>query len=323
MVPRRALPLLLLVFLAACKSLTPAPYSRDQRPSAKDLLAAAAPRIAAIQVPSAKIRADRMARGGLSLIAQAPRRFRGRVHAKGNELATLAFHEHGYALRYLMDALPQGFYSGPPSDCAVEALIGAPFPLDGLVALVLGGGPLIAAPREIVDQHWNKRSARETLVLASDKLEEELYFAAHEGTWSFSGASLWQRQGGRRGPWLWTVEHLDLHSVNGAVLPARTRISTPGRRRDFVVVITYGTQNTDPEFARADADTGDDATEGEDDDWEDDEGWEDGAPEAGKESSPTTREPPAKTKPAEKPAVPAHFILSPAGLTPRGDLCRP
>jgi hypothetical protein len=316
--------LLLLVLLAACKTLTPAPYGRNERPSAEDLLDAAAPRIAAIQVPSAKIRTDRMVRGGLSLIAQAPRRFRGRVHAKGNELATLAFHEHGYALRYLMDAMPQGYYSGPPSDCAVEALIGAPFPLDGLVALVLGGGPLIASPHEVVDQRWNKRTARETLTLANARLEEELHFVPHEGAWSFAGASLWQRSQGKRGPWLWTVEHLDLRSVGDAVLPTRTRISTPGKRRDFVIVITYGKQNTDPEFARTAGPAGGGANEGEEeDDWEDDEGWEDGAPEAKTGSTPKAAEPAAEEKPGQKPAVPAHFLLSPSGLVQRGDLCRP
>jgi len=311
------------VLLAACRTLTPAPYGRGEQPSAEVLLDAAAPRISAIQVPSAKIRTDRMVRGGLSLIAQAPRRFRGRIHAKGNELATLAFHEDGYALRYLMDAMPQGFYSGPPSDCAVEALIGAPFPLDGLVALVLGGGPLLPEPREVLGQRWDKRAGRETLALANGRLEEELYFVPHDSTWSFAGASLWQRDDGKRGAWLWTVEHLDLHSVSGAVLPERTRISTPGKRRDFVIVITYGKQNTDPEFARIQG-TADaaDASKVEDD-WEDDEGWEDGAPEAGEDSSAEAAEPAEKTKPAQKSAVPAHFLLSPAGLTQRGDLCRP
>jgi hypothetical protein len=312
-----------LAFLAACKTLTLAPYSRGQQPLAKDLLGATSPRISAIQVPSAKIRSDRMLRGGLSLIAQAPHRFRGRIHAKGNELATLAFHEQGYALRYLMDAMPQGYYSGPPSDCAVEALIGAPFPLDGLVSLVLGGGPLIAEPRELVGQRWDKRAARETLTLANGKLEEELYFVPHDGTWSFTGASLWQRHEGKRGAWLWTVEHLDLHLVRGAALPERTRISTPGKRRDLVIVITYGEQNTDPDFARAEGTPGG-ADEGEaEDDWEDDEGWEDGAPEAGEDSSPKAAEPAEETKPARESAVPPHFLLSPAGLIQRGDLCRP
>lgn len=265
-----------------------------------------------------------MVRGGLSLIAQAPRRFRGRIHAKGNELATLAFHEHGYALRYLMDAIPQGYYSGPPSDCAVEALIGVPFPLDGLVALVLGGGPLLAEPREVVGQRWDRRAGWETLTLAAGKLEEELYFVPGDnGTWSFAGASLWHRNAGKRGAWLWTVEHLDLHSVRGAVLPRRTRISTPGKRRDFVIVITYGDQNTDPEFARI-QDTAGSADKGEaEDDWENDEGWEDGAPKAEEDSSPETVELGETTRPTPESVVPTHFLLSPAGLTQRGDLCRP
>ena len=42
----------------------------------------------------------------------------------GNELVSLAFHEGGYALRYKLDQFPQGFYHGPPHQCAVEAMIG-------------------------------------------------------------------------------------------------------------------------------------------------------------------------------------------------------
>ena len=98
----------------------PPPYAAGAGPTPELLLGLAAPQVKAMTVPDAKVIANRVLRGNLAFLAQAPARFRGSVQVSGNELVTLAFHEEGYALRYKLDAYPTGFYHGPPSPCAVE-----------------------------------------------------------------------------------------------------------------------------------------------------------------------------------------------------------
>src|SRR5690606_22295135 len=101
-----------LLAVPACR--TRPPYPPGQGPTPGELIEAASPQIEAIQVGNARVVVNRLARGNLAFIAQAPERFRGGVEFKGAELVTLAFDEEGYALRNKLDQIPQGFYAGPP-----------------------------------------------------------------------------------------------------------------------------------------------------------------------------------------------------------------
>lgn len=306
------------------------PYARGQAPSVDTLLLGARPQLEAITVSEASIVLNRLARADLALLAQAPARFRGSVTKSGNELVTLAFHERGYALRYKLEELPAGFYAGPPSPCAVQAMLGVPIAYEGLVALVLGGAPVLDAPWTLLEQSWDRDDAFERLVLANDRFEEELRFAWVGGAWRFTGAAMWTRSGGRRARALWTLEHDDHESVGGVVLPGRTRIRTEGPD-DQLIVITYRSRDLDPPWATAarptsedlptDADApppsegdpwNDDDTPptGQGDPWDDREARED-PPEAGKAQ-------PAAPRPNPIPPV---FELDGTGLVPRGDLC--
>ncbi len=344
--------------LTGCRHMIPAPYPRGQAPASSLLLERTGAQLQALQVSKAKVVANRTQRGNLAFLAEAPNRFRGTVDVAGNELVTLAFHEQGYALRYKLDAFPQGFYTGPPSACAVEALLGVAFDTRGLVDLVLGGAPVIESPFEVLEQKWERDGGYERLVIANERLVQELRFGWVGNDWRVVGGQLWQRAGKERGPRLWTVEHLELVPQGGAYLPTKTKVSTPTKRRDDTVVIHYKERDPDPAFAkRAGGDGGDDGGdsgdpwEGEDsgDPWEDDEGWEDdattpdeaatdeaatdeaatdetttdGAPPKATPPKATTPKapPPLKGKPAPK-AIPPEFQLEPAGLAVRGDLCR-
>lgn len=337
---RAWLPTFLLSFFVlgavGCKQTRP-PYGPGKGPTAEELLEATSPRIEAIQVSSARVVVNRAARGNLAFIAQAPTRFRGSVEFKGAELVTLAFHEEGYALRNKMDQLPQGFYAGPPpSDCAVEALLGIRFPPQGLVSLVLGGAPLIEEPFEIGDNKWSRKGGYEALTLRNARYIQELRFDWLGGEWQVVGGALWENAGGKKGRELWTIEHRDVTKVDGVLLPERTRITSPGRRRDNLVVITYKGRNIHPAFAQTTGDGGDDGADGgaDDDgggdDWgddggwenEDDGGWENAEDDGGSEPEPKP-EPPPEPKPEPKPnPIPAVFRIDAAGLTPRGQLCK-
>jgi len=280
--------------LAGCVHLVPAPYARGKAPSSAELLEHTEAQLPALQVSKAKVVANRTQRGNLAFLAQAPGRFRGTVDVAGNELVTLAFHEEGYALRYKLDAFPQGFYAGPPSACAVEALLGVRFDTEGLVDLVLGGAPVIEGPHEVLEQKWERAGGYEQLVIANAKLVQELRFGWVGNDWRVVGGQLWERTtAGERGRRLWTVEHLELEQVGKTWLPARTKVSAPGKRRDDTVVISYKERDTDPAFAKQDSggmtdggDTGDDPWGDDDggDPWEDEEGsdgdggWEDEGP---------------------------------------------
>ncbi len=289
----------------------PAPYARGQEPAAEQLLARTGAQLPAIQVSKAKVIANRTLRGNLAFLAEAPGRFRGTVDFAGNELVTLAFHEQGYALRYKMDAFPSGYYAGPPSACAVEALLGIRFETEGLVNLVLGGAPIIAAPFEIREQKWDKRGGYERLVLANASLVQELRFGWVANEWRVVGGQLWERDGEGTGRRLWTVEHIELVSEGGVYLPTKTKVSTPGKRRDDTVMINYKERETDPAFAKGrkpvggdgpdsnpDPWEGGDPWEEEGDEWEDGAGeWEDGAAPAPADS----KAPPASGDPATSP----------------------
>lgn len=327
---------------AACRPKSvDAPYAKGEAPTADELLARAAPQLPAIQVPQAKVIANRALRGNLAFLAQAPSRFRGTVGIAGNELVTLAFSEDGYALRYKLDAFPTGFYHGPPASCAVEALIGVALDESDLVALVLGGAPVIDGPHTIVQQRWDGVARHESLEIANATHVQALYFRPIDGEWRFVGGQLWQRDAnGGKGKRLWQLEHEGLAKNGDYVLPARTKITAPGKRRDNLVVIDYRDRELDPAFAKGSDDGGktdggktdggdDGATSEGGNEWGGDDGWEGEPGENGDAGeAPAEAEPPATpanttARPGvDAPPVPKVFHVDATGLSDRGDLCR-
>ncbi len=262
---------------------TRAPYSLNAGPDPQELLAAAQPSLDGIRVSSAKIRLGRSIAGNLMLLAQRPERFNGQIQISGKELVSLAFHEQGYSLRYVSgEGLPRGFYSGPPSACAIEELLGVSMAPQQLIALVLGGAPLLAGPLEIVDQHWDRKTAHEVLRMRSGNLEEELRFAWENDSWWPAGTTFWRRAADGTMQWMWTALHESPHTVDGHTLPSKTVITRPDRRRNQRVTITYRSQEPNPAFMRtpdAGSDTGDTGDTGgwdSGDEWESDDNaeWE-------------------------------------------------
>jgi hypothetical protein len=250
--------------------------------------------VTAVQVSEATVVVNRTARGELALLAQAPTRFRGTVSKSGNELVSLAFHEQGYSLRYKLDVFPVGYYSGPPAGCAVRALLGVDLEPRELVAFVLGGGPVLAAPYEVLAQGWDGDAGYEKLTVRNAAFVQELWFAWESPTWRFAGASRWVRDpvSGGRGTWLWSVEHDRFESIGAVRLPGRTRVRTPGRRRDNLLAISYGARDVAPDFAIVapipvtdEPGSVDDPAEPNDGGWEDEGEWEDpDAPAAGEQA---------------------------------------
>ena len=210
-----------------------APYAVGQAPSSEVLLAAAAPRISALQVSSAKVRIGRSPAANLMFLAQKPVRFSGQVQIAGRELVSLAFHEQGYALRNVAaEGLPTGFYAGPPADCAIRQLIGVPFSATELIDLVLGGSPRIAGPVQVVEQRWDRHAGHEVIRLRTPAAEQELRFAWVSGAWWVAGSTLWTRKPGGELTRLWSLLHEDLRPVASTVLPASTQISRPDGRKE-------------------------------------------------------------------------------------------
>lgn len=291
------------------------PYAAGQAPPPAELLGAAAPKISALQVPVAKIKVGRAPGGNLMFLAQKPGRFSGQIQIAGHEFVSLAFHEGGYTLRNLAaDNLPPGFFAGPPADCAIQRLLGVPFAARELVALVLGGAPVLAPPYEVVSQGWDPRLGHELLRLRAPGYEQELRFAFVAGAWWPAGGTLYRRRPDGTLARVWTLLHEGLRPVDGTVLPSRTRLAGPSTRRQDLVIITYTAQNVDP-------DLGDSLPTAS----EDDAGWEDEDTVAGDTPDadapvPEDISPPAPAH-AEAP-IPPQFTLSGAGLVPRGELCR-
>ncbi|HFE46796.1 MAG TPA: hypothetical protein ENJ18_15120 [Nannocystis exedens] len=256
------------------------PYSLNAEPEPADLLAAAQPSLDGIRVSSAKIRLNRSIAGNLMLLAQRPERFNGQIQISGKELVSLAFHEQGYSLRYVSgEGLPRGFYSGPPSACAIEELLGVSMAPRELIALVLGGAPLLTGPLEIVDQHWDRQTAHEVLQMRSGNLKEELRFAWIKGNWWPAGMTLWRQAEDGTMQWMWTALHESPHTVDGHTLPSKTVITRPDRRRKQRVTITYRSQEPNPAFMHtpdAGTHTSDDGGWDSSDEWEsdDDAEWE-------------------------------------------------
>ncbi|MFO7564294.1 MAG: hypothetical protein R6X02_16730 [Enhygromyxa sp.] len=317
------------VNLAGCRGLEQ-PYPPGKPPAVADLMAATAPGLRSIQVPRAKVRQGSAPAANLMIVAQAPARFAGTIQVSGNELVTLAVNEDEYGLRWLAgregESLAPGYYSGPPSRCAVATLLGVDLEPEAFVEMVLGGAPLIAGPHEVLDRKWDRRQGRELLTIANDRYRQELAFAWIDSRWQFAAATLWATSGGEP-VWLWTISHEELHEVGGEILPAKTQIRRPkpSGRGELVVTVTYQKQIPNPSLGGElppDPPIDEEQPPNAGDTWDDwdDEGWEDdGADpsEAGaKPAAPDTPKP--KSQP---PTIPPQFRGNPTGLVPRGDLC--
>ena len=338
---RLVVTLLLSVTASACAHAgTRAPYSFGQGPTPAQLLARAAPQIPAIAVPQARIVVNRTVRGNLAFVAQSPSRFRGSIEVSGNELVTLAMTEHGYALRYKLDAFEPGFYAGPPNPCAAQALLGVPLRAEDLVAMVLGGGPTLSAPYQVIEHGWVRKGGYERVVIANSTTVEALDFRLIGGTWYLIGGTFWQRQPNQQpGQPLWSFGHEDMAAAGGTMLPGRTKIVSPGHRRDTSLVVTYKTRVFDPPFAQAGTEPRDSSDDraalpphrddqpghrtDDDDVWADDGNWEN---DPVGETGGAAQTDPEATTPSQsatyKPMSPV-FRLDGAGLPDRGDLCRP
>ncbi len=324
--------------LAGCRGVE-APYPPGQPPSVDDLIAATAPALRSIQVPRAKVRQGAGPAANLMLVAQAPERFAGTIQISGNELVTLAVNEDEYGLRWLGGregddrSLQPGYYSGPPSRCAVATLLGVDLDPDKMVELVLGGAPLIDAPFDVLDRRWDRKAGRERLKIANARYTQELEFAWIAGAWQFAGASLWTNSGGEP-VWLWTIRHEELHEVGGEILPAQTEIRRPKPKGKGELTIRVSFQKQIPNPALGGELSADPPLEGGedgeqrppnagdtwDDDWDEGEdGWDDA--ETGEPIPPDTEAPKPGT-PADQPVeIPSQFRGNPTGLVPRGDLC--
>jgi hypothetical protein len=288
-------------------------------------MAATAPSLSSVQVPRAKIRQGAGPAASLMIVAQSPDRFAGTIQVSGNELVSLAVNEESYGLRWVggregAAALTPGYYSGPPSRCAVGTLLGIDLEPEALVELVLGGAPLIDEPYEVVGRSWDRKAGRERLRIANARYEQELAFAWIDGHWQFAGASLSTASG----DWLWTISHEELHEVGGEILPAKTEIRRPKAkgRGEQVLKVSFlkqvpnpsfgGEQSSDPppEDGGQPANAGDTWDEWDDDDWDEEDGGgeDEGEGDDGEEP--------------ESAPIPPQFVGNPTGLTPRGDLCR-
>lgn len=317
-----------------------APYPPGKPPEVADLMAATAPSLHAIQVPRAKVRQGAGPAANLMLVAQAPARFSGTIQISGNELVTLAVNEEAYGLRWVggrdgAGGLQPGFYSGPPSRCAVETLLGVDLEPEAFVDLVLGGAPLIDEPHQVLERRWDRKAGRERLRIGNAEYEQELAFAWMDGHWQFAGATLWAIEAGKP-RWLWTISHDELHEVDGELLPRQTQIRQPkpDGKGELVLNVSFQNQIANPTLGgvlssdppREEVTDGDDGEEaqppnagdGWDDDWGDEEG--EGEGESGAEES-DTPEPEPEPEPAPRAVIPPQFVGNPTGLTPRGDLC--
>ena len=276
--------------LAGCRGIDP-PYPPSQPPEPSALMTATAPSMTAIQIPRAKVRQGAGPAANLMLVAQAPGRFSGTIQVSGNELVTLVVNEEAYGLRWIgaregAATLQPGYYSGPPSRCAVETLLGVDLEPEAFVGLILGGAPTIDEPHQFIDRKWDRKAGRERLRLANDRFEQELEFAWLEGHWQFVGASLWAL-GGAEPQWLWTISHEGMRELDGELVPSKTQIRQPkpNGKGELTINVSYqkqvvnpslgGTLSPDPPLEGAGpSDEPVNAGDGWDDDWGDDaEGW--------------------------------------------------
>ncbi|GEM_PF-2061686 len=305
-----------------------APYALAPTPTV--LLAATRAQLSTIQVPRAKIHQALRPGASLEMVAQAPANFAGKIHLGGHEILQIAVDPDAYSLRVVESrdgALKPGFYTGPPSRCAVKTLVGVSLSPQQLSVLLLGGGPMIDAPQEIFDQRWDTATGREIISLKNTRHEQQLEFVWRQRRWWFAGATVWKLSNDRHHPrrWLWTIRHEKFHTVGAYVLPKRTVILQPSstvetrrrrrrRRRSrghvLELIIAYQEQIPNPSLG---------PPQQENDDWDDD--WDDETI-----AHPRRDELDASTSPdrdgsKSTTVLPTPFRLDATGLSIQGDLC--
>ncbi|MEE9382362.1 MAG: hypothetical protein V3V08_02995 [Nannocystaceae bacterium] len=330
----------------ACAS---APYDRSNAPQAPDLLSLTKARFDAVQVNRAKLRHNFLPRVELMYVAQAPARFVATAQLAGNELFSVAVNEQGYTMRYLANRGPTpGFYSGPATSwsCALDRLLRFSMGSEDFVRLLLGGAPLIAAPFRVTSHRWERRRpGHEVIRIENETMRQEIRFRWIENQWWLATASTWMLPQHGQPQLRWTVEHVGLRRVGGAILPERTILSQPGSKSR--IHIAYEEQTVDPDIRSVTDEISDDRwDEADGDDWEDGDPattTTEGSPShvvpsmentfsAGSAAAGSTMSPAAATSaphpaprndpPSQTPSpIPAIFKLLSDGLVPRGDLC--
>lgn len=121
--------------------------------------------------------------------------------------------------------------------------------------------------------------------------------------------------------WEWSIDHQRFTEFGDFVVPTRTVISRPGKRRRTEVKIVFNEVQINPTFLGKTHNTG----ESDDDDW-DDEDWEDAegpATISEQQSINATVSTDISTKASLGSSIPVVFVLDSAGLLERGDLCGP
>lgn len=321
-----------LAVLTACPGKVKAPYSTP--PAQEGLLDLTQPKLQAVQVPRAKVRQNASPAATLEFAAQSPQRFAGKIQVAGQELLSLAVNENEYGLRYVANqGIPTGFYSGPPSGCAVETLLGVPLEPNQLVSAMLGGAPLIDAPFTPVSQAWDSTApGYEVVTVRNSVHEQELRFQFVDGRWAFAGTSVYRGTGEAR-DWEFTLTH---EEFDGKGIPTKTVLKREGPKGAVQVTIKVLERIDDPpailKYGGGGGEDGDDPFE--EGGWEDpeaesedvweEEGWEE-VPEEGAE--PANAQPSfvmtiQQTPSSPDDAIPPVFKLTASGLPERGDLCR-
>ena len=294
-----------------------APY--QDAPAPQELMAATERAFHAIQVARARVRQ----KGGsatLMFAAQHPDRFRGTLQIAGNELFSLALRPDGYDLRMTSGkAGDTGFYEGPPSACAISAMIGVALSPASLVTMLLGGMPL-ADPSLLeadeTSQRWSRaHPGHEVLTLQTAQVRQDFRFRWIDDAWRVAGTRVRVRDGEAWRTEL-DVEHLEFAEVDGAWVAMRTVLQTTdanGESRE--VKLHLKTVRVDPPSLMPASGESDAERPSEPDTWDDD--WDDD------HDTPDL----ADTTPGANPStdaaqIPTIFFLRADGLQRRGDLCR-
>lgn len=330
-----------LAVLAACKvKRVKAPY--DTPPAQAGLMDLAKPKLAAVQVPRAKVRQDSGPAATLEFAAQSPERFAGKIQVAGQELLSLAVNENEYGLRYVANqGIPTGFYAGPPSGCAVQTLLGVELEPRQLVSAMLGGAPLIEPPLAPVSQAWDSAAPGYEVVTVQNAVhEQELRFQYIDGRWAFAGTSVYRGSGANR-DWEFTLTH---EQFDAKGIPTKTVLKREGPKGAVEVTIKVLERIDNPPVILRYGKSGDGGEGGEEGDpfeeggWEDpeaesedvwdEEGWEEVPGEDDSEAAPAPTNEPSfvmtiqQTPSESTDAIPPVFKLTASGLPERGDLCR-
>lgn len=310
------------------------PYAATDAPTTETLLAASQPRREVIQFSKARVRESGQAGARLLLAVQAPDRLAGSVVVAGKELLSLTINEHAYGLRYLVDrGFQQGHYSGPPSACALETLLGVALAPRDAVRLLLGGAPELSGEYRVIERGWvGGASGYERLLLQTPHETRELRFGLVDARWHFIGATIYDGHGSHR-RLHYAVDHHDFRSHDGLWWPKSTEIRQGEGKTATTVTLSYGEPDIAPHFATdASSEKGkgdhvdhvDHATTQlpprDEDDW-DDGGWETSEGEPVSSTPEPSTPDPSPTMRANS-GIPEPFVLNSTGLIERGDLCR-